>query len=148
MDQALVLYCDNSWVVANSKEPKIHKRGEHIERKYHLIREMVNQGDVVVLKIASEDNLADPLTKTLSIKSFQVHSALSHHRSIAQARARNDELQAELNTTKTALTVAQEGEQAAKAAFATSQKSEYDAKFTFASSHESEHAAKISLATL
>ena len=39
---AITLYCDNSGAIANSKEPRSHKRGKHIERKYHLIREIVN----------------------------------------------------------------------------------------------------------
>ena len=56
------LYCDNSGAVANSKEPMSHKRGKHIERKYHLIHEIVNRGDVAVCLIASKDNLADPFT--------------------------------------------------------------------------------------
>ena len=73
MDKPIVLYCDNSGAVANSKEPGIHKRGKHIERKYHLIREIVNWGDVVVMKIASQDNLVDPFTKTLPAKSFEGH---------------------------------------------------------------------------
>ena len=34
---AITLYCDNSGAVANSKEPRNHKREKHIERKYHLI---------------------------------------------------------------------------------------------------------------
>ena len=62
---AITLYCDNSGAVANSKEPRSHKRGKHIERKYHLIREIVNRGDVIVSQIASEDNLAYPFTKGL-----------------------------------------------------------------------------------
>ena len=37
MEKPLVLYCNNSGVMANSKEPRSHKRGKHIERKYHLI---------------------------------------------------------------------------------------------------------------
>ena len=37
MEKPLVLYCDNSGAVANSKEQRSHKRGKHIERKYHLI---------------------------------------------------------------------------------------------------------------
>ena len=28
---AITLYCDNSGVVANTKEPRSHKRGKHIE---------------------------------------------------------------------------------------------------------------------
>ena len=73
MDKPIVLYCDNSGAMENSKEPRSHKRGKHIERKYHLIREIVLWGDVVVMKIASQDNLANPFTKTLPAKSFEGH---------------------------------------------------------------------------
>lgn len=65
IDKPLILYCDNSGVVANSKELRSHKRGKHIEGKYHLIREIVHRGDVAVMKIASEQNLTDSFTKTL-----------------------------------------------------------------------------------
>ena len=73
MQKPLVLYCDNSGAVANSKEPRSHKRGNHIERKYHLIRENVHRGDVAIMKIASEPNLADPFTKTLPERVFTGH---------------------------------------------------------------------------
>ena len=45
----------------------------YIERKYHLIHEIVYRGDVVVSQIASEDNLEDPFTKGLSQKVFDQH---------------------------------------------------------------------------
>ena len=48
-------------------------KGKNIERKYHLIHEIVNRGDVAVNQIASEDNLADPFTKGLSQKVFDQH---------------------------------------------------------------------------
>ena len=73
MDKPITLYCDNSGAVANSKEPPSHKRGKYIERKYHLIREIINREDVTVTKILTLDNLADPLTKTLSKKQFFKH---------------------------------------------------------------------------
>ncbi|KAA0062100.1 retrovirus-related pol polyprotein from transposon tnt 1-94 [Cucumis melo var. makuwa] len=73
MNLLITLYCDNSGAVANSKEPRSHKRGKHIERKYHLIREIVQRGDVIVTKIASEHNIADPFTKTLMAKVFEGH---------------------------------------------------------------------------
>ena len=72
-DKPMALYCDNSGAVANSKEPRSHKRSKHIERKYHLIREIVHRGDVEVTKISTHDNLADPFTKTLSGKVFESH---------------------------------------------------------------------------
>ena len=69
----ITLYYDNSGAVANSKEPRTHKRAKHIERKYHLIRDIVHRGDVVVTKIASADNLEDPFTKSLLAKTFNSH---------------------------------------------------------------------------
>ena len=48
---AITLYCDNSGAVANAKEPRSHKGGKHIKRKYHLIREIVSRGDTVVSRL-------------------------------------------------------------------------------------------------
>ena len=73
MEKLLVLYCENSGAMENSKEPRSHKRGKHIERKYHLIREIVHRGDIAIMKIASEQNLADPFTKTLRKRVFTGH---------------------------------------------------------------------------
>uniref|UniRef100_A0A2N9EGU7 Reverse transcriptase Ty1/copia-type domain-containing protein n=1 Tax=Fagus sylvatica TaxID=28930 RepID=A0A2N9EGU7_FAGSY len=69
----IILFCDNSGAVAQSKEPRNHKKGKHIERKYHLIREIVAHGDVIVAKIASAENLVDPFTKTLPQRTFESH---------------------------------------------------------------------------
>ena len=69
----MILYCDNSGVVAQAKEPRNHRKGKHIERKYHLVREIVQRGDIIVEKIAYEDNLADPFTKALKTKVFDSH---------------------------------------------------------------------------
>ena len=68
MDKSITLHCDNSSAVTNSKEPCSHKREKHIERKYHLIREIINRRDVTATKILKLDNLVDLLTKTLSDK--------------------------------------------------------------------------------
>ena len=66
VQSAITLYCDNSGADANSKELRSHKRGKHIERKYHFIREIVGRGDMKVNQNASKDNLADPFTKGLT----------------------------------------------------------------------------------
>ena len=72
-NKQITIYCDNRGVVAYSKEPRSHKRGKHIERKYHLLREIVHRGDVMITKIASVENLTDPFTKALPHKSFDGH---------------------------------------------------------------------------
>ena len=61
--EPMMLYCDNSGVVANSKEPGSHKRGKHIERRYYLLRQIVHRGDIIVSKIDTAENLVDLLTK-------------------------------------------------------------------------------------
>ena len=73
MEKPIDLYCDNTVAIANIKEPRHHKRTKHIGQRYHLIRSIVERGDVNVLKIALEDKLADPFTKTLLAKVFEKH---------------------------------------------------------------------------
>ena len=73
LQSAITLYCHNSGAVANSKEPRSHKKGKHIERKYHIIREIVSRGDAEISQIALEDNLAYPFTKGLAQKIFDQH---------------------------------------------------------------------------
>ena len=69
----ITLFCDNSGAVAQSKDLRNHKKGKHIERKYHIIRDIIARGDVVVTKIESANNLADPFTKVLPQKTFKSH---------------------------------------------------------------------------
>ncbi|KAI5338401.1 hypothetical protein L3X38_017672 [Prunus dulcis] len=52
--------------LAQAKEPRSHQRSKHIQKRYHLIREYVADGDISVLKVASADNIVDPLTKPMS----------------------------------------------------------------------------------
>ena len=69
----ITLFCDNSGAVAQSKDPRNHKKGKHIERKYHIIRDIIARGDGVVAKIESANNLADPFTKALPQRTFESH---------------------------------------------------------------------------
>ena len=72
MEQVLItLFWDNSEVVAQSKDPRNHKKGKHIERKYHIIWNIIAQGDVVVAKIYSANNLVDLFTKALPQRTFE-----------------------------------------------------------------------------
>ena len=69
----IILFCDNSGAVAQSKDPRNHKKGKHIERKYHIIRDIVACGDVVVAKIENANNLANHFTKALPQRTFESH---------------------------------------------------------------------------
>ena len=73
VNRPITLYCDNSRAVAQSKELRYHKKHKHTERKYHLIQDIIERGDTVVTKIASQENLVDPFTKTLLVLVFVKH---------------------------------------------------------------------------
>ena len=73
VDRPITLYRDNSGVVAQSKEPRSEKKKKLILRKYHLIRDFIDRGDIVVTKITSEENLTDPFTKSLPKRVFEKH---------------------------------------------------------------------------
>ena len=73
MSEPVQLHCDNTRAIANSKEPCSHKRGKHIERKYHHIREIVRRGNVAVMKISTLDNIADPMANGLPERVFIKH---------------------------------------------------------------------------
>ena len=69
----ITLFCDNSGAVAQYKDPRNHKKGKYIERKYHIIRDIIAHGDIVVAKIGSANNLANPHTKALPQRTFESH---------------------------------------------------------------------------
>ena len=59
------VYCDNNGAIAQAKEPRSHQRSKHILRRYHLIREIIERGDVKICRVPTYDNVVDPLTKPL-----------------------------------------------------------------------------------
>ena len=67
------LYCDNNGAIAQAKEPRSHQKSKHIERRYHIIREIIGRSDITIQKIASADNIADPLTKALTQQQLDCH---------------------------------------------------------------------------
>ena len=67
------LLCDKNGAIAQAKEPRFHQKSKHILRHFHLIREIVARGDVVVERVPSTDNVADPLTKPLAQEVFESH---------------------------------------------------------------------------
>ncbi|KAK8943207.1 hypothetical protein KSP39_PZI008734 [Platanthera zijinensis] len=70
----VVLYCDNNGAIAQSKEPRSHQRSKHILRRFHLIREIVERGDVNICRVPTEENIADPLTKPLAQRKHDGHT--------------------------------------------------------------------------
>ena len=63
---ATCIHCDNQSCVKLSENPMFHDKSKHIEIKYHYIRDMVQRGVVKVQYVATEEQIADVLTKPLA----------------------------------------------------------------------------------
>lgn len=46
MHEPIKLNCDNNGVVANANEQMKHWKRKYIQQKFHLIKDIVNRGDV------------------------------------------------------------------------------------------------------
>ena len=73
------IFCDNTSTISLSKNHVFHKKRKHIDTRFHFIRELVNNGDIVLQFYGSRDQLADIFTKPLgkSVFDFPVHCPLS-----------------------------------------------------------------------
>ena len=68
------LYCENNGAIAQAKEPRSHQRTKHILRRFHLIQEIIDRGDVKICRVPSDANVADPLTKALAQRKHDGHT--------------------------------------------------------------------------
>ena len=71
----LRIYCDNSVVVRFSKNNKTTGGSKHIDIKYLVVREKVQNGVVSIEHIKNTLMLVDPLTKGLLPKLFMDYVA-------------------------------------------------------------------------
>lgn len=71
----LTVYCDNEAVVFFSKNSKRSAHSKHIDLKYYSVRKRFKYGEVEIINIDSEDQLADSFTKALAVGTFKKHCA-------------------------------------------------------------------------
>ncbi|GJS19765.1 retrotransposon protein, putative, ty1-copia subclass [Tanacetum coccineum] len=65
-DYPLKMNYDNSTAIIMAKESGIQKGVRHFKRKYHYVRECIETGKIDIVKVHTDDNLADPFTKALA----------------------------------------------------------------------------------
>ena len=65
------LKVDSKSALALAKNPFFHERAKHIHVKYHFIRDCLEEGSIKANYIATTDQLADILTKSLGKSKFQ-----------------------------------------------------------------------------
>ena len=73
VDRPIQLYCDNNSAVLFINNNRGLKGSKHMEVKYLTIKEKVQNDDVAVEHISTNDMIADPLTKGLRPCVFDRH---------------------------------------------------------------------------
>jgi hypothetical protein len=61
-----IIHCDNKSSIRLSEHPMFHERSKHIEIKYYFIRDKVQEGEVKLQYIPTNEQTIDILTKPLS----------------------------------------------------------------------------------
>ncbi|GKE54065.1 hypothetical protein Tco_1489221, partial [Tanacetum coccineum] len=61
------IYIDNKSTICIVKNPVFHSKTKHIEIRYHFIRDAYDKKLIHVLKIHTDDNVADLLTKAFDV---------------------------------------------------------------------------------
>nr|GFA40039.1 putative ribonuclease H-like domain-containing protein [Tanacetum cinerariifolium] len=64
------IYIDNESTICIVKNPVFHSKTKHIEIRHHFIRDAYEKKLIHVLKIHTDDNVADLLTKAFNVSRF------------------------------------------------------------------------------
>ncbi|KAL6287822.1 hypothetical protein ACE6H2_012212 [Prunus campanulata] len=62
---ATTVFCDNTSAIAMARNPVFHQRSKHIKRKFHFIRDAIQEGVIELLYCKGEEQVADIFTKAL-----------------------------------------------------------------------------------
>jgi hypothetical protein len=68
--ETTVIHCDNQSYLKLTENPIFHDKSKHIEMKYHFIRDMVQRHTIKLQYIRTDEQIADILTKPLSLGKF------------------------------------------------------------------------------
>ncbi|GJX02219.1 hypothetical protein Tco_0186132 [Tanacetum coccineum] len=68
------MLCDNEPAVAIANDPRILKGARHFQRKYHYIREVIQEREIILKKVHTYDNVADPFTKLMPFNKHYEHA--------------------------------------------------------------------------
>ena len=58
--EPIKMYCDNSAAIIFANDPGVMKGARHFQRRCHYVREQVEVGEIKMLKVHTDSNLADP----------------------------------------------------------------------------------------
>ena len=69
-DDIPILHSDSQSAIMLAKNPVFHAKTKHIEVKYHFLRQVLEDKRLELVKVHTDDNPADFLTKSLPSDKF------------------------------------------------------------------------------
>ncbi|KAH9698871.1 Integrase catalytic domain-containing protein [Citrus sinensis] len=69
--ETVEVHCDSSSAIYLSKNPAHHEKTKHIDIKLHFIRNVISKGVISMVKVHTDDNPADMLTKVVTTAKFK-----------------------------------------------------------------------------
>jgi hypothetical protein len=75
IQKPIEVFCNNTGAIAQAKEPRSRHSTKHILRKFHYIREILERVDIIISKIPTYQNLADPFTKHMPQVRHEEHAS-------------------------------------------------------------------------
>ncbi|GJZ36765.1 hypothetical protein Tco_0582956, partial [Tanacetum coccineum] len=73
------IYIDNESIICIVKNPVYHSKTKHIAIRHHFIRDAYEKKLIQVLKIRTDDNVADLLTKAFDVSSLYAVLSMKKH---------------------------------------------------------------------
>nr|GEW68283.1 hypothetical protein [Tanacetum cinerariifolium] len=68
------MVCDNEPAIAIANDPRILKGARHFQKKYHYISEVIQEREIVLKKVHTDDNVVDPFTKPIPFNKRYEHA--------------------------------------------------------------------------
>ncbi|GJX12881.1 hypothetical protein Tco_0204639 [Tanacetum coccineum] len=84
------IYIDNESTICIVKNPVFHSKTKHIAIRHHFIRDAYEKKLIQVLKIHTDDNVADLLTKAFDVSRYITAKVTGKPVSISEASIRSD----------------------------------------------------------
>ena len=64
------LFVDSTSAISVAKNPVLHSRTNHIDVRFHFLRDSYEKGDIDLIDLKTQDQLADIFTKPLESRAF------------------------------------------------------------------------------
>ena len=78
-DEKITVFCDSQSAIHLTRHQAHHERTKHVDIRYHFIRDILDKEQAEVLKVETEDNPADMITKVLPGNKFEYCLKLINH---------------------------------------------------------------------